>query len=206
MKEYIVFLVVVIFCACQVRESKKYKNCSYTIEDFLVNTDTTKIKVHFYPTKEGYEIEDNHKKLQVGGLYKFDNQGRLKAYYFLLNRHNDFNSGIEYDTMGNIAKSFLYNKVLYWELQKSSSDSFYVTFYLYGIMQKYEDVRLLINGQIQKIDLHKSSNLSNLWATSVKIRKDPRYENCILQAMSVNECTQQKQPILDTLKIPYSEL
>jgi hypothetical protein len=154
---------------------------------------------------EGFEVFDPLNFYGERGLYKFDRRGRLKGYYYLLNKHNDAYFGIEYDTLGNITKQTI-NGALRWYYKKEGNDSLTIACYLFCLNKSYNNINLKANGKYVAVDLKKKTNVSNILSFKAKLKKDFRFKSLELTAMETNTCTNEIRKFVDSSIIPYDSL
>ncbi len=199
MKKYIIYIAsifsIFIF-SCS--DNSTEKNKRYTISDFFKKYDSSKFRTKEY---EGWkEILDTVNITGERGLYKFDKNGTLRFYGYLLNENNDYFFGVEYDSLGNMIKAPKSN-VIRWFVSKIGEDSLKLSFLLYGINYSYGKVKIEDSNYLIKVPLFESKYFSNILAGDIIIKK-PKKKIVYITGVMNNHWQNKVSNFKDSVIIP----
>jgi hypothetical protein len=188
-----------LFCPLTFCNSGKNKNiCSYKIDTLFKNYDSSKFIIKRYDNL--VEVLDSVPQAEEKGIYKFDKNGVLRFYAYLLNENNDYYFGIEYDSLGreiNKPKSTVVRCLV----SKFGSDSLKLSFLLYKINNSYGDIQLEGSNFLKKVSLFESKHLSNLIGADLIIPIPPNKTVYITGAMR-NNCLFEATNFKDSVILP----
>jgi hypothetical protein len=181
MGKKILFTYCMLLCALALTscvEYSKREKCSYTIHSLFASHDSSLFEVNIY---EGVtEVIDQHNDANERGIYKFDENGVLRFYAYLIDSLNNFFFSINYDSSGR-QMGQLSSPVVRWFVSKADTESVSVMFLLYQVNHSYGEVRVIGNN-VKQVSLYKADKSSNLIGATITIQK-PMSDTMILRAI-----------------------
>lgn len=193
------------FISCK---SDKNYNCSFSILKLERAYDTSMYKKIFYSKKGGCYVFDNFGDTSDRGVFKFDDNGRIVSYAYIVNANNDANFGVEYNRNGE--EVVLHGgEVVRWMYRDIGKDSTRVTFFLYALSRQYKNLKIYdIKNRVTQIDkLHTSPIFLYLEAGRFTFSKN-EYDSIkfVLVGDRKNICTQAIFHFTDSLIISKEKL
>jgi hypothetical protein len=135
---YLIFSILVS-CTSKSKVSKPTK-CFVRYDSLFKDVDTSKFEIVRNTDSAAIEVLDNNKS-GPRGLFRFDENGDLRFYFFLNNDHNDTNFYIEYDSTGERKRSTL-QEVVQWTFFKRKDSMLRFEFYLCAIDYNFGDIQI----------------------------------------------------------------
>lgn len=147
----IAYLSFFVLISCNSKpEVSKPTRCFVRYDSLFKDVDTSKFEITRNTDSAAIEVLDN-KKPGPRGLFRFDEKGDLRFYFFLNNDHNDTNFYIEYDSTGERKRSTS-QEVVQWTFFKRKDSILRFEFYLCSIDYNFGDIQL-------KAGKYKSDNI-----------------------------------------------
>jgi hypothetical protein len=137
--------------------------CFVKYDSLFNNVDTTKLEITRNTDSAAVEVLDRPNEGEQG-IFRFDQNGKLRLYAFLENDHNDTNFFIEYDSLGNHKRSTS-QEVVQWNFFKKKDSMLRFEFLLCAVDYNYGDIKILAGKyKSQEIKLFKSKFLKLIGA------------------------------------------
>jgi hypothetical protein len=132
-------LFLLISCKSKPKVAKSTK-CFVSYDSLFKDVDTSKFDIVRNTDSAAVEVLDS-KKPGPRGLFRFDEKGDLRFYFFLNNDHNDTNFYIEYDSTGERKRSTS-QEVVQWTFFKRKDSILRFEFYLCAIDYNFGDIQI----------------------------------------------------------------
>ncbi len=200
-----VLIAGIIFYSCDSKNEIK-NNCRYSSGRLIEDFDSALIEVKSFPNGRVYEILDKGSNIGAKGIYKFDEIGRLRFYAFLLSDSNDYTFSRQYDSLGRTIR-VTGGEVVQCYFRKISTDSLKITFFLYGLSQKYADINLQYGTTYKtEVELFKSPIFSNILGGSIMTELSKERGKIIyIMGKRLDICSASEYYFRDSVNVP-SEL
>lgn len=199
MKTLLVILIFIISCNFP---QNKERRCIYHINNLFESYDSGRFEIN---RDEGLtEVIDSVKSTGERGIYKFDENGILRFYGYLVNTDNDYYFGIEYDSAGHEINKPR-SHVVRWFVSKLGNDSLKLTFLLFDINRSYGGVTLRGINMDRKVPLFKSLRFSNLIGGDI-IFPIPQDKTIYIKGFVKNSCNSEFEIFKDSVYIPREVL
>jgi hypothetical protein len=186
---------VLFAISCNSKQNNEFKNenrinrkCVYTVNDFVQSNKEYKYTKNIYP--DFTEIIDSNKLQVAKGIYKFDQRGILRFYGFIIDKQNNCDFTVEYDSLGKETNS-TGSEVIQWRLKKINKDSLNVTFLLFALNKSYSDINIEFGEtKFNDLKLFAFNELTNVVGSQIEIKFIPgktiyisgyRRVNCTLE-------------------------
>jgi hypothetical protein len=188
------FLIAMIFVialgSCKPKETSILPMCEYMFKEFAQTYDSTQ-----YQKKENLnlgvtEIYDTVKFSNEKCYYQFDRKGTLRFFAFLTNDSGDYSYSLTYDTTGKQTEKTGNSEVVWWYEKPKGKDSLIVSFLLYGIGVKYQDIQIKYNNQVfSNIEIKKHFVFLNLQGNNINIMPHIGVDTLYIKGKRKEECS-----------------
>jgi hypothetical protein len=192
----LLFLVIIIISCNQGNLDKTSK--PYTFEELLKNTDNQKLKIR--RSTNTTEVEDIANITGEKGIYKFDYNGNLRFYGFLVDAANNYYYGINFDSLGSELDTPK-SKVVRWYVEPHKADSLRVSFLLFKVNSLYGKIRVYHNENSTSVPLYKSKFFSNMDVGELILARK-ELDTIILKGVFKKKASDVEREFVDSVTIP----
>lgn len=197
------FTLLLILASCSTDPKLKAESkCLVSYNSFLENVDTSKLQIVRNTDSAAIELSDKRSKLGEKGLFRFDPNGNLRLYAFLINANNDTDFIIEYDSLGNHKRSVT-RDVVEWQYFNRKDSSLNLDFFLCAIDYAYGQIHIKTGKFKQQVELSESAFLKLIGGrVNINYLELDSSRKIFITGVRQDKCSKLKQAFIDSITLP----